>query len=305
MAVAASRHTKDGTVSETKPVIESVNNKVAVVTGGSSGIGQYTALALARAGYAIVITARSADRLAETAAWIKREVPGAAVETERVDFASFASVRAMAVRILARHPKIAILVNNAGMVMARRKLSEDGFESILEINHLSPFLLTELLLPAVKAANMDVPARIVVTASNASTNSKIDFTDMQMEKGWGPMRVYGRSKLMNIMFTYALARRLKGTGITVNALHPGFVGSRIANKGWAIDWLWALVKPFVLTSAQGAETAVYLALSPDVADVSGQYFYKKKSIRSNALSYDEGAQERLWRVSADMTGLSA
>ena len=292
-------------MSETKPVIESVNNKVAVVTGGSSGIGQYTALALARAGYAVVITARSADRLAETAAWIKREVPGAAVETERVDFASFASVRAMAVRILARHPKIAILVNNAGMVMARRKLSEDGFESILEINHLSPFLLTELLLPAVKAANMDVPARIVVTASNASTNSKIDFTDMQMEKGWGPMRVYGRSKLMNIMFTYALARRLKGTGITVNALHPGFVGSRIANKGWAIDWLWALVKPFVLTSAQGAETAVYLALSPDVADVSGQYFYKKKSIRSNALSYDEGAQERLWRVSADMTGLSA
>jgi NAD(P)-dependent dehydrogenase (short-subunit alcohol dehydrogenase family) len=126
-----------------------------------------------------------------------------------------------------------------------------------------------------------------------------------MEKGWRSMRTYGRSKLMNIMFTYALARRLVGTGITVNALHPGFVGSRIANKGGAIDWLWALIKPFALTPAQGAETAVYLALSQEVATVSGQYFYKKKPIRSNALSYDEGAQERLWQVSAEMTGLSA
>jgi len=305
MAVAALRHTKDGTVSETKSVIKPPNSRVAVVTGGSSGIGQYTALALAQAGYAVVITARSAERLAETAAWIRREAPGATVETERVDFASFASVRAMAARILERHPKIAILVNNAGMVMGRRKISEDGLESILQINHLSPFLLTELLLPAIKAAQADAPARIVVTASNASTHSKIDFDDMQMEKGWGPMRVYGRSKLMNIMFTYALARRLTGTGITVNALHPGFVGTRIANKGWAIDWLWALVKPFVLTSAQGAETAIYLALSPEVAGVSGQYFYKKKPIRSNALSYDEGVQERLWQVSARMTGLTA
>lgn len=305
MATAALRHTKVVTVSETKTGKKPTNGRVAVVTGGSSGIGQYTALALAQAGYIVVITARSAERLAETAGWIGREVPGAIVEVERVDFASFASVRAMAARILARHPKITILVNNAGMVMARRKISEDGFESILQINHLSPFLLTELLMPAIRAAHADGPARVVVTASNASTHSTIDFADLQMEKGWGPMRVYGRSKLMNIMFTYALARRLNGTGITVNALHPGFVGSRIANKGWAIDWLWALVKPFVLTSAQGAETAVYLALSPDVANVSGQYFYKKKPIRSNALSYDEGAQERLWQVSAEMTGLSA
>jgi NAD(P)-dependent dehydrogenase (short-subunit alcohol dehydrogenase family) len=305
MAVARRQDLKGVTVSETKSGIKPADARVAVVTGGSSGIGQYTALALAQAGYIVAITARSAERLAETAAWIGCEVPGATVEVERVDFASFASVRAMAARILERHPKIAILVNNAGMVMARRKISEDGFESIQQINHLSPFLLTELLMPAIKAAHTDAPARIVVTASNASTHSTVDFADLQMEKGWGPMRVYGRSKLMNIMFTYALARRLNGTGITVNALHPGFVGSRIANKGWAIDWLWALVKPFVLTSAQGAETAVYLALSPEIASASGQYFYKKKPIRSNALSYDEAAQERLWQVSAEMTGLSA
>ncbi|HTJ64047.1 MAG TPA: SDR family oxidoreductase [Alphaproteobacteria bacterium] len=281
------------------------DGKVAVVTGGSSGIGRFTALELARAGYTTVITARSVGRLMETADWIRAEVPGAAVETEQVDFASLASVRAMAARILERHPKIAILVDNAGMVMARRTISEDGFESILEINHLSPYLLTRLLLPAIKAAHKDAPARIVVTASNASMPAKVDFDDLQMEKGWGPMRVYGRSKLMNIMFTYALNRRLEGSGITVNAFHPGFVGSRIANKGGIIDMIWALVKPFVLTSAQGADTAVYLALSPKVADVTGKYFYKRQEIRSNDLSYDIAAQERLWQVSAEMTGLSA
>jgi len=305
MAAVALRHTRDVTVSETISGIKPSDAGVSVVTGGSSGVGQYTALALARAGYTVVITARSAERLAETAAWIAREVPGATIEVERVDFASFASVRAMAARVLARHPKIAILVNNAGMVMTRRTITEDGFESLLQINHLSPFLLTELLVPAIQAAQTDAPARIVVTASNAAGPAKIDFADLQMEKGWRSMRTYGRSKLMNIMFTYALARRLVGTGITVNALHPGFVGSRIANKGGAIDWLWALIKPFALTPAQGAETAVYLALSQEVATVSGQYFYKKKPIRSNALSYDEGAQERLWQVSAEMTGLSA
>ncbi len=292
-------------MSETKSGDAGAETKVAVVTGGSSGVGQYTALALARAGYTVVITARSEARLAETANWIRQDVAGAIVEAERVDFASFASVRAAAARILERHPKIAVLVDNAGMVMTRRTITEDGFESLFQINHLSPFLLTELLLPAVKAAQADGPARIVVTASNAATFATVDFDDLQMEKGWRSMRTYGRSKLMNIMFTYTLARRLKGTGITVNALHPGFVGSRIANKGGAIDWLWALIKPFALTPAQGAETAVYLSLSPDVAHVSGQYFYKKKPIRINALSYDDAAQDRLWQVSAEMTGLTA
>ena len=124
--------------------------------------------------------------------------------------------------------------------------------------------LTGLLLPAIKA---DDKARIVNVASNASIRSMIDFDDLQLQRGWGPMRVYGRSKLMNIMFTFELARRLEGTGITANALHPGFVGSRIANKGWAIDWLWALVKLFVLTPAQGAETPIYLASSPAVDGV--------------------------------------
>jgi NAD(P)-dependent dehydrogenase (short-subunit alcohol dehydrogenase family) len=277
-----------------------LDGKVAVVTGGSSGIGQYTALELARMGATVIITARNHERLTETAAWLKSQAPGAAVEAEQVDFASLGSVRAMAARVIARHPKIAILVNNAGLVMARRTVTEDGFESVFQINHLSPLLLTALLMPALKA---DGKARIVNVASNASTRSIVDFNDLQLEQGWGPMRVYGRSKLMNILFTVELARRLKGTGIATNALHPGFVGTRIGNKGWAVDWLWALIKPLVLSPAQGAETPVFLATSPAVAEVSGEYFYKKKPIRANELAYDAEAGKRLWQVSAEMTGI--
>ena len=277
-----------------------LDGKVAIVTGGSSGIGQYTALGLAQMGATVVIAARNPERLAETASWLRARVPGATVEAEQVDFASLNSVRAMAARIAMRHPRIAVLVNNAGLVMGRRTVTEDGFEAIFQINHLAPFLLTNLLLPAIKAEDK---ARIVIVASNASTRSVIDFDDLQLERGWGPMKVYGRSKLMNILFTVELARRLDGTGITANALHPGFVGSRIGNKGWAVDWLWALINPFVLSPAQGAETPVYLASSPAVDGISGQYFYKKKPIRANELAYDAVAGSRLWRVSAEMTGI--
>jgi NAD(P)-dependent dehydrogenase (short-subunit alcohol dehydrogenase family) len=278
-----------------------LNGKVAVVTGASSGIGQYTALGLAKLGATVVIAARNPQRLAESAAWLRAQVPGATIEAEQADFAALNSVRAMAARVMARHPRIATLVNNAGLVMGRRTVTEDGFEAIFQINHLAPFLLTNLLLPAIKA---DATARIVTVASDASTRSIIDFDDLQLERGWGPMKVYGRSKLMNILFTVELARRLEGTGITANALHPGFVGTRIGNKGWAVDWLWALIKPFVLSPAQGAETPVYLASSPAVAGVSGQYFYKKKQIRANELAYDAVAGGRLWRVSAEMTGIA-
>lgn len=279
-----------------------LDGKVAVVTGASSGIGQYTALGLAKLGATVVIAARNPQRLAESAAWLRSQVPGATIEAEQVDFAALNSVRAMAARVAARHPRIAILVNNAGLVMGRRTVTEDGFEAVFQINHLAPFLLTNLLLPVLKAEDK---ARIVTVASDASKRSIIDFDDLQLERGWGPMRVYGRSKLMNILFTVELARRLGGTGITTNALHPGFVGTRIGNKGRAVDWLWALIKPFVLSPAQGAETPVYLAGSPAVATVSGQYFYKKKQIRANELAYDAVAGGRLWQVSAEMTGIAA
>jgi NAD(P)-dependent dehydrogenase (short-subunit alcohol dehydrogenase family) len=278
-----------------------LSGKAALITGGSSGIGQYTALGLAQQGAKVIITARSAARLAETAAWLKSKVPGAEVETETVDFAAFASVRALASRIRDRYPRLAILVNNAGMVTTRRQMTVDGLESLFEINHLSPFLLTNLLLPSLLDAT---PSRIVFVASNAAQSARLDFDDLQLVKGWSPMKAYGRSKLGNIMLCYALARRLQGTGVTVNCLHPGFVGSRIGNKGGAADLVWALIKPFALTPAQGAETAVYAASSPEMEGVSGQYLIKTKPARSNDLSHDVAAGEKLWAISAEMTGIS-
>ncbi len=274
--------------------------QVAVVTGGSSGIGQYTALGLARQGAEIVITARDPHRLAGTAAWLSTQVPGAKVAAETVDYASFASVRALAARLTRSHPRIDILVNNAGLVMTGRRETEDGHEATFQINHLSPFLLTNLLLPNIKAAR---PARIVTVASNASQSATLDLADLDLRHGWGPMKAYGRSKLGNILFTYALARRLEGTGVTANCLHPGFVGSRIGNKGGIADIIWALIKPFVLTPAEGADTAVWAASAPEMAGVSGQYFCKRKPIRSNAQSYDPAVSEKLWRISAEMTGI--
>jgi NAD(P)-dependent dehydrogenase (short-subunit alcohol dehydrogenase family) len=280
--------------------VRRLSGRAALVTGGSSGIGQHTALGLVEHGAKVIITARSAERLAETASWLKSRVPGAEVETETVDFASLASVRILAARIRDRYPRLAVLVNNAGMVTTRRAVTTDGFESLFQINHLAPFLLTNLLLPSVRDAT---PSRIVIVASNAQQWSTLDFDDLQLTKNWASMKAYGRSKLCNIMFTYALARRLEGSGVTANCLHPGFVGSRIGNKGGIADLVWAVIKPFALSPAQGAETAVYAAVSSEMDGVSGQYLYKKKPMRSNDLSYDIAAGEKLWAMSAEMVGL--
>jgi NAD(P)-dependent dehydrogenase (short-subunit alcohol dehydrogenase family) len=278
----------------------SLAGKVAVVTGGSSGIGQYTALGLAQMGADVVITARDPSRLAQTAGWLRIQAPGVTVAAEPANFASFASVRALAARLIERHPRIDILVDNAGLVTTRRRETADGHEATFQINHLSPFLLTNLLLPSITAA---APSRIVVTASDASQPAKLDLADLDLRQGWSAMKAYGRSKLANILFTYALARRLEGAGVAVNCFHPGFVGSRIGNKGGVADLVWALIKPFVLTPAQGADTAVWAATAPEMASISGQYFCKRKPIRSNAQSYDEALGENLWRISAEMTGI--
>jgi NAD(P)-dependent dehydrogenase (short-subunit alcohol dehydrogenase family) len=274
--------------------------KVAIVTGGSSGIGQYTALGLAKLGATVVITARHAARLSETAGWIARQVPGAAIETEPVDFASFASVRDLAARIIARQKEIAILVNNAGMITARREVTEDGHEKLFQVNHLAPFLLTHLLLPALAA-----PARIVIVASRSAQRVTPDPDDLETSKGWLPMKAYGRSKLGNIMFAFALARRLEGAGIPVNALHPGFVGSRIGNKGGIVSLGWNVLKPFIMSEEEGAETSLYAATAPEMANVTGQYLVAKKPARANPIAYDVEAQEHLWRVSAGMVGIAA
>lgn len=183
---------------------------------------------------------------------------------EQVDFESLASVRSLAGRIAERHPKIDILVNNAGMATPKRPVTVDGLEAVLQINHLSPFLLTNLLLPSVKAAGS---ARIVNVTATAAQHSTLDFDDLQPTRNWSPIRSCGRTKLMNIMFTYALASRLDGSGVTANCIHPGFIASRIGNEGGIYDLLWAAAKLFALSPSKGAENSLYAATAPEMEDV--------------------------------------
>jgi NAD(P)-dependent dehydrogenase (short-subunit alcohol dehydrogenase family) len=276
--------------------------RLAVITGGTAGIGRYTALGLVRQGVGLLITGRDAGRLAETVAWLKARAPDAAIETERGDFASLAEVRAMAERIAARHSKLDILVNNAGLIMPNRVVTTDGFETTFQVNHLAPFLLTHILLPALKAA---APSRIVTVSSMASRAGHIDFNDLNMAQKYTMWGAYAQSKLVNLLFTYALARRLAGTQVTVNALHPGFVASNFGNKGVISNLIWTLLRPIQISQTKGAANSIYAATSPDMEGVSGAYLVNLKQARSVARSYDIEAGERLWRLSAEMTGVPA
>jgi NAD(P)-dependent dehydrogenase (short-subunit alcohol dehydrogenase family) len=283
-----------------------LNGKLAVVTGATGGIGLYTALGLASRGASLIITGRDDKRLANAVAWLKDRVPAVIVETEKADFASLAEVRAMALRILASHPKIAILVNNAGLFMGKRVLTVDGFEATLQINHLSPFLLTNMLLPAIEAGSGGAgdPSRIINVSSMASRFAKIDFDDLNLAKPGSFWNSYGQSKLANILFTKGLAARLDPKSIIAVALHPGFVASNFGNKGALSNLAWRLMRPFQISQAKGAENSLFAATTSDVAAIAGLYLVAKKPVRPNKQAADSGAVERLWRLSAEMTGIS-
>jgi NAD(P)-dependent dehydrogenase (short-subunit alcohol dehydrogenase family) len=273
--------------------------KVAIVTGATTGIGLWTALGLAERGARLVITGRDAGKLADAVTWLKARVPAAEIETERGDFASLNQVRAMGERILAKHPRIGVLVNNAGLMALKRVVTEDGFESTFQINHLAPFLLTGILLPALKAG---APSRIVTVSSRASTYARIAFDDLGGARRFGVMAAYGQSKLANIMMTYGLARRLEGTGVTANCVHPGLVASNFGNKGPISNFVWTIMRPLMLSAEQGARNSLYAATAPEMDGVTGKYLINMKPVRSNPISYDDEAVERLWRESVRMTG---
>jgi NAD(P)-dependent dehydrogenase (short-subunit alcohol dehydrogenase family) len=273
--------------------------KLAIVTGATAGVGRQTALGLARLGFAVLITGRDPARLAAAKAWIEAGHQGAKVMTEQADFASLRQVRAMGERILANHPAIQLLVNNAGLIMTHRETTEDGFEMTWQVNHLAPFLLTNLALPALKAG---APARIVTVASIAADYGRIIFDDPNRERHMVGL-AYPQSKLANIMFTYALARRLEGSGVIATAIHPGFVASDFGKKGAATAVLWALLRPFQISEAKGAENSLYAATTPDLASVSGRYLVGKKPAKSPGQSKDPEAIETLWRLSAELVGL--
>lgn len=282
-----------------------MQGKTVVVTGGNSGIGFETAAALASMGARVLLTARSADKGRAAVAALTQRVTDAKVQLVVFDLGDLASVRRGAAEILEQAARLDVLVNNAGLVLTERAETVDGYEATFAINHLGPFLLTNLLLERLTAST---PARVVNVASTAHNAARkgISFDDLQATHGYRGIHVYGQSKLANILFTLELSRRLAGSGVTANALHPGTVRTGYGGDGDARGFLAFGIKiasPFFLSPAKGARTSVYLASSPDVQDVSGAYFVKCKQRNPRRWAQDADAARRLWQVSEELVGL--
>jgi NAD(P)-dependent dehydrogenase (short-subunit alcohol dehydrogenase family) len=276
-----------------------MTGKTVVITGANSGIGFETAVALAGAGARTVVAARDQRRGQAAVAHIGARSKSERVELVVFDLGSLASVRAGAAEILERFDRIDVLVNNAGLVLSERRETVDGLEATLAINHLGPFLLTQLVLERISAHG---PGRVVTVASTAHKSARqgLDFEDLQSHHHYRGMQVYAKSKLANIYFTTELARRLDAQQVTVNCLHPGTVATGFARDGDATGMLAFGVKvskPFMLTPARGARTSIYLASSPDVAGVTGQYFVKCRARPPSKIAQDQQAARRLWEAS--------
>jgi NAD(P)-dependent dehydrogenase (short-subunit alcohol dehydrogenase family) len=275
-----------------------MKGKTVLITGGTGGIGKATTIGLAAMGARVGITGRDPARAQAAAADIRAQSGNPAVDVFVADMSSQAQVRQLAGEVLTGYPAIDVLINNVGGFWAHRHLTEDGLEHTFALNHLAPFLLTNLLLDRLKA-NV---ARVVTVSSGAQAMGRIDFDDLQGERKYSGQRAYNQSKLANVMFTYELARRLEGTGVTANVLHPGVVRTNfgVEDQSAFFAVMSRVVRPFMKSPAQGAATPIYLASSPEVEGVTGKYFANRKAKRSNKSSYDTGAAARLWRVSAEL-----
>src|SRR5256884_1151449 len=276
-------------------------NGVFLVTGASAGLGKAITTGLARQGATVVMVSRDRQKGEEAQAEIAAMTGNPSLDLLVADLSSQQAIRQLAEEFQQRYSHLHVLVNNAGAHMQQRQVSADGIEMNLAINHLSAFLLTNLLVDTMRAS---APARIVNVASNAMTRS-VNLDDLQSEQTFVPFAVYGQAKLAMALCTYALARRLTGTGVTANALHPGLTATNIVDAvapPIARPFL-GIIKRFLQTPEQGAQTALYLATSPEVEGVTGQYFVRSKQGRSVPISYDEALQERVWTMSADLVGL--
>jgi NAD(P)-dependent dehydrogenase (short-subunit alcohol dehydrogenase family) len=277
--------------------------KTILVTGATGGIGFIATRTLAAMGANVVIVGRDPAKTQACVPQIQRETGATSVNALTADLSSMQDVRRLAAEFQAQYPRLDVLLNNAGAVFLSRQTTVDGYERTFALNHLAPFLLTHLLLDRLKA---DAPARVVTVSSMAHRGQTIDVDDVnQTRRGYSAWRAYGESKLANIMFTYALARRLENSGVTANTLHPGFVATGFArNNGPLWQVAMTLVRPFAISPERGAQTSIYLASSPDVAALSGRYFVNSKPAKSSQASYDVATQERLWSLSEQMTGIA-
>ena len=280
-----------------------MGREIHLVTGATSGIGKVTAGELARRNATVVLVGRNRQKAEATVEEIRFRTGNENVEYLLADLSSQKEIRDLAEKFKARHERLDVLVNNAGAIFSEYGETVDGIERTFAVNHLNYFLLTNLLLKPLKAG---APSRVVNVASGAHQGAELDFDDLGTKQNYGFMKAYGRSKLANVMFTYELARRLEGTGVTANALHPGAVATNFGsnNTVWYARPVLALFRLFATTSEKGAETSVYLASSPEVKSVTGKYFTGKKPAASSKASQDRQAAERLWRLSEELTGLS-
>ncbi len=280
---------------------DTMNGKICLVTGATSGIGKVTARALAARGATVIVVGRNPDKSAATVAQIRQQTGNSAVEFMLADLSSLQQVRQLAEEFKKRYQHLHVLVNNAGAIYFSRQETVDGFELTFALNHLNYFLLTNLLLDTLKAS---APSRIVNVSSAVHASGTINFDDLQARNKYSGMSIYGQSKLANVLFTYELARRLAGTGVTANAVHPGMVATNFAaNNGL----LGRLARPVMnlmsISEEEGADTIIYLATSPEVEGVTGKYFVKRRAVPSSQESYDEAEARRLWQVSEELVGL--
>jgi NAD(P)-dependent dehydrogenase (short-subunit alcohol dehydrogenase family) len=264
-----------------------VKNKICVVTGGNTGIGKATVVGLAQRGATVVVACRDVSKGKAALEEIAAKAGASELHVMRLDLASLESVRSFAAAFTARFTRLDVLVENAGVMTQKRQLTADGLEMNFGVNHVGHFLLTELLLPLLKAS---APSRIVVVSSNMHSSGKIDFDDIAMEKSWNGS--YPRSKLANMLFVRALAKRLDGTKVVVNGLHPGVISTDLARDYAAPVRLMA--KWFFKSPEQGARTSLYLATAPEVAEISGRYFADAKEKQPGAAALDDALAERLW-----------
>ena len=279
-----------------------MTGKTVLITGGTGGIGKAAAIGLASMGARVGITGRNRARAERAATDIEAESGNPAVDIFVADLSSQAEVRRMAGEVLAAYPRLDVLVNNVGGFWSHRHTTADGLEHTFALNHLAPFLLTSLLLERLTAS---APARVVTVSSGAQSMGKIDFDDLMGDQDYSGQRAYNQSKLANVMFTYELARRLEGTGVTATALHPGMTNTAFSaeDPSRSMAPIVFAARPFMKSPQRGAKTAVYLASSPEVEGVTGRYFANRKARKSHDASYDVITTGRLWQVSARLVGI--
>jgi NAD(P)-dependent dehydrogenase (short-subunit alcohol dehydrogenase family) len=281
-----------------------MNAKICIVTGGTSGIGWVTSLRLAQWGATVILIGRDVGRGSAAEERIRRESGNQNVEFFRTDLSVQAQIHQFVHAFTRKYHRLDVLVNNAGTTLLTRHLSVDGLEMTFAVNYLSHFLLTRLLLDTLEAS---APSRVINVSSGSHRGARINFEDLQGEKCYQFLRAYGQSKLANVLFTYELARRMEGKGVCVNAVHPGFVLTNLGrDNGWFLHKIIRLIMRLTgISPEEGAETLIYLATSPEVENITGQYFYKMKPVETSPQSYDPEAALRLWKISEDLTGLKS